>query len=65
MSNLQEFVRKAERNAFCRICDKEIKKGESMFSLYSHRNRGIHIHICKDCVESMKEVNMDEDSNHA
>lgn len=41
--------RKAERDAFCRACDKTIQKGEYMVSWYSHRNQGMNIHICPTC----------------
>ena len=45
--------RKAERNAFCRACDKTIIKGMDMVSWYSHRNQGMNIHICVTCAESI------------
>ena len=34
-------VRKAERAAFCRCCDKVINKGEYMVSMWSSRNTGM------------------------
>lgn len=51
MSN-PEF-RKAERDAFCRSCDKPIKKGTDMISWYSHRNQGMNIHLCLPCAEGI------------
>lgn len=42
-------IRKAERNAFCRACDNSIVKGDDMVSWYSHRNQGMHIHLCMKC----------------
>lgn len=46
--------RQTERNAFCRGCDKEIKrKTESVIATFSNRNRGQHIYFCKKCVEKM------------
>jgi uncharacterized protein YlaI len=51
MRNPNATLRKAERNAFCRSCDKVIEKGEDMVSMYSWRNRGQHIHLCLDCSE--------------
>ena len=45
--------RKAERDAFCRACDKTIKKGTDMVSWYSHRNQGMNIHICLPCAEGI------------
>lgn len=45
--------RKAERDAFCRSCDKSIKRGTDMISWYSHRNQGMNIHICLSCAESI------------
>ena len=53
-TNPQDCIRKAEREAFCRFCDKVIRKGETMFSFYSWRNRGQNIHICLDCIEKFK-----------
>jgi hypothetical protein len=44
-------LRKAERNAFCRSCDKTIKKNDEMVSWYSHRNQGMNIHLCLQCAE--------------
>ena len=45
--------RSADRDAFCRSCDKVIKKGSSMISWFSHRNRGMNIHICLICAEKI------------
>jgi hypothetical protein len=41
--------RKAERDAYCSGCDKEIKKETEMISFYSYRNRGMWIHLCISC----------------
>lgn len=65
MKPLQELVRPTHRGAFCRVCDKEIQKGENMFSIFSRRNRGQHIHICKSCIELRKELKMNEGSGYA
>lgn len=46
-------LRKAERDAFCRACDKTIRKNTNMISWYSHRNRGMNIHICLPCSQSI------------
>lgn len=45
--------REAQRTAYCRSCDKAIKRGEMMVSLYSFRNTGQSIHICPLCVKEM------------
>lgn len=43
--------RQTERDAFCRGCDKQIKKKtEKVIYTYSWRNRGQNILICLDCV---------------
>lgn len=52
-------IRKAQRQAFCRACDKKIQVGESMLSMYSWRNRGQNIHICLDCVDEIHEMSID------
>jgi hypothetical protein len=49
-------IRLAQREAFCRGCDATIKKGDSMFTTYSHRNRGQNIHFCMKCVEEIHEM---------
>lgn len=41
--------RAAERSAFCRGCDKQIKKGEDMIATYSFRNTGMWIYFCLGC----------------
>lgn len=46
-------LRKAERDAACRVCDKWIRKGEQMISWYSYRNRGQNIHIHPECVDRL------------
>ena len=51
MHNPNAERRQAQRDAFCRSCDKVIKKGEDMVSMYSWRNQGQHIHLCLDCSE--------------
>jgi len=46
--------RTLERSGYCRGCDKLIEKNtEKLISIYSHRNRGQHIYLCKDCVDKM------------
>lgn len=49
-------LRLAERQAYCRYCDDLIEKGEKMLSFYSHRNKGMYIHLHLDCVKSMNEL---------
>ena len=46
-------LRQAERDAYCRSCDKVIAKGDKMLSWYSHRNKGMHIHLCLECVDNI------------
>ncbi len=48
--------RKAERNAYCRGCDNEIKRGEKMVYTYSNRNRGQSIPICLKCAKTIGEL---------
>lgn len=46
--------RVSERNCFCRLCDREItKNSEKVIAHYSHRNKGQHIFICRECVSEM------------
>ena len=59
-------ARKAERDCFCRGCDKKILKNtEPIIYTYSHRNRGQNIIICHDClidcVEAMSKFNIMEE----
>jgi hypothetical protein len=49
MSNFLPKARPAERNAFCRACDKPIVKGEHMITWYSQRNQGMSIHLHEEC----------------
>lgn len=51
--------RKAERNAFCRGCDRTIKKGTDMVTTYSFRNRGQSIHFCVKCAKQIGELAKD------
>lgn len=48
--------RNAERDCFCRVCDRTIVKGESAVFWYSRRNRGQHILVCADCVETIYDL---------
>lgn len=48
--------REAQRDAFCRGCDKKIKRGDEMISTYSFRNTGQHIHFCLKCAQQMGEM---------
>jgi hypothetical protein len=41
--------RRIERPGFCRGCDKKLEVGTLIVSMYSHRNRGQHIHFCGEC----------------
>lgn len=43
----------AAHGAFCRSCGTNIAKGVESVSWYSSANRGMHIHICLDCVEKI------------
>lgn len=54
--------RKAERDAFCRVCDKTIHKGEHAVFWYSWRNRGQNIMVCPDCVENLFDLLPKENS---
>lgn len=46
--------RQPERNANCRVCENVIKRNEDwMVSWYSSCNRGMYIHICPSCIESL------------
>ena len=56
--------RQAERDAFCRSCDRVIKKGEDMVSMYSCRNRGQNIHLCLDCSDFIGKI-AKENSNES
>lgn len=58
MSNFTK--RKAERHAFCRDCDRTIKKGELMVSGYSHRNQGISMHFCINCAVNIGKLANDD-----
>ena len=49
-------IRNAERNAFCRACDKTITKNEEMVSWYSHRNWGMYIHLCLSCAGKLGDM---------
>ena len=46
-------IRKAERTAYCRLCDKQINRGEEMYSFWSYRNTGMWIHLHLECVKYM------------
>lgn len=48
--------RPAQRDAFCRGCDKVIKRGDDMISTYSFRNTGQWIHFCLDCCKKIGEM---------
>lgn len=52
---MSEFkYRIAKRDSFCRVCDKVNKRDEDMVVyVYSHRNRGQSILLCKKCVKDM------------
>lgn len=47
-------LRIAKRDAYCRSCDKRLKKDKDwMVTMYSFRNQGMHVHLCLRCVENM------------
>lgn len=54
-------LRLAERQAYCRYCDGLIEKGEKMFSFYSHRNKGMYIHLHIECIKYMNELIVKEE----
>ena len=50
-------LRKAERDCYCRFCDKKIKRNtEEVIAHYTYRNTGQHIFICKECIEKSTEL---------
>lgn len=49
-------IRPAERNAYCRCCDKVIKKGTMMLSWYTIRGQSSHIHLCLPCAKGIGEL---------
>lgn len=49
--------RQMERDAFCRACDKVIKRNtEEAIVWYSWRNKGQHIMICLPCSQTIGEM---------
>lgn len=57
----KDIVRRpAQRNAFCRACDKTVDKGEEIIYTYSMRNRGQSIIFCLDCAKTIGELSNDE-----
>jgi len=49
--------RQMERDAFCRACDKVIKRNtEEAIIWYSWRNKGQHIMICLPCSQKIGEM---------
>lgn len=60
MIKQMNILREAERQAFCRLCNAPIEKGDMMVSWYSYRNRGMYVHLHPNCVidlgESVKEA---------
>jgi len=49
--------RQMERDAFCRACDKVIKRNtEEAIVWYSWRNKGQHIMICLPCSQKIGEM---------
>lgn len=58
-------IRQTERKANCRNCDKVIKpKTEKIIYIYSFRNRGQNIFICKDCLNRMHHEMSRETEDH-
>ena len=44
------YVRKVESvAAYCRCCDVKMPNGTDMVSFWSHRGRGMNVHLCLDC----------------
>ena len=49
--------KKAQRDCFCRGCDKVIKRDtEKVIKFYSSRNRGMNIIICDKCVHEINNL---------
>lgn len=47
-------LRKVQRTAYCRGCDKElIRNVDNIIYMYSSRNTGQNIIICEGCVRKM------------
>lgn len=53
--------RKAQRLAYCRVCDDEIPIGQVMVSWYSHRNRGQNIFLHLHCAEAVGNLAKNKD----
>lgn len=48
------IYRPVERDGFCRSCDKTLKRNKDRAVIwYSFRNRGMHVILCKPCVEKL------------
>lgn len=57
MSRYTPLYRTPERDAFCRICSKVIKRNvDYMVSWYTSHATGQYIHICPDCVKLLYEL---------
>ena len=48
-------VRPAQRPATCRFCEKQIERGEMMYSFYSNSGArgGIHVHLHINCIKEI------------
>jgi hypothetical protein len=53
--------RPAQREAWCRGCDKKISKGEDLIYTYSFRNRGQNIYFCMGCAKKISALVFDVD----
>lgn len=57
-------LRPVQRNASCRGCDKNIApKSENIIYMYSVRNRGQNIFLCRSCVDEMVKLFEEGDDN--
>ncbi len=55
--------RPAERDAYCRVCEQKIERGEIMVSWHSDANRGMYIHLCLDCCRKIGEISQNNLEN--
>lgn len=54
-------LRFAERNCFCRFCDKHLEKKVDMAVFhYSSMNRGMNIIICEECCRKLGKLWKDD-----
>jgi len=44
------------REAYCRICNSVIKKGEQIITWYSMHGGGQHTYLCLECAEDVGRI---------